>query len=236
MPAYYVTVPLPGETDARFTLVRPFVPGGNSVRKNMTAWMAGRSGPDGSLTLSVYRFPRQTNVFGPAQVEARIDQDPAISQQISLWNQSGSQVLQGALLIIPVKQTVLYIQPLYLRSTSGSSIPELRRVIVATEQNVFMAPTLGEALAGALTGEATTVVPGTESGGAQTGAPADMQSLVQQANDAYQRSQDALARGDWAAYGQAQSDLKAILEQMEQVTGGVATPTPSGTPVAAPSP
>jgi uncharacterized membrane protein (UPF0182 family) len=236
MPAYYVTVPLPGETDARFTLVRPFVPGGNSVRKNMTAWMAGRSGPDGSLTLSVYRFPRQTNVFGPAQVEARIDQDPAISQQISLWNQSGSQVLQGAMLIIPVKQTVLYIQPLYLRSTSGSSIPELRRVIVATEQNVFMAPTLGEALAGALTGEATTVVPGTESGGAQTGAPTDMQSLVQQANEAYQRSQDALARGDWAAYGQAQSDLKAILEQMEQVTGGAATPTPSGTPVAAPSP
>jgi uncharacterized membrane protein (UPF0182 family) len=236
MPAYYVTVSLPGETDARFTLVRPFVPGGNSVRKNMTAWMAGRSGPDGSLTLSVYRFPRQTNVFGPAQVEARIDQDPAISQQISLWNQSGSQVLQGTMLIIPVKQTVLYIQPLYLRSTSGSSIPELRRVIVATEQNVYMAPTLGEALAGALTGEATTIVPGAESGGAQTGAPADMQSLVQQANDAYQRSQVALARGDWAAYGQAQADLKAILEQMEQVTGGVATPTPGGTPVAAPSP
>ena len=148
MPAYYVTVPLPGETSAKFTLVRPFVPGGNSVRKNMTAWMAGRSGPDGRLTLSVYRFPRQTNVFGPAQVEARIDQDPAISQQISLWNQSGSQVLQGALLIIPVKQTVLYVQPLYLRSTSGSSIPELRRVIVATEQNVFMADTLDKALGG----------------------------------------------------------------------------------------
>ena len=235
MPAYYVTVPLPGETSAKFTLVRPFVPGGNSVRKNMTAWMAGRSGPDGRLTLSVYRFPRQTNVFGPAQVEARIDQDPAISQQISLWNQSGSQVLQGALLIIPVKQTVLYVQPLYLRSTSGSSIPELRRVIVATEQNVFMADTLDKALAGALGGQETAVVPGTEGGGGEQAASGDMQSLVQQANDAYRRSQDALARGDWAAYGQAQADLESILTQMETLTGQ-ATPAANQPTVATPVP
>jgi uncharacterized protein len=236
MPAYYITVPLPGETSAKFTLVRPFVPGGNSVRKNMTAWMAGRSGPDGSLTLSVYRFPRQTNVFGPAQVEARIDQDPAISQQISLWNQSGSQVLQGALLIIPVKQTVLYVQPLYLRSTSGSSIPELRRVIVATEQNVFMADTLDKALAGALTGQESSITPGTDSGGGEQAPASDMQALVQQANDAYQRSQDALARGDWAAYGQAQSELESILRQMETLTGGQATPTATQPTVATPVP
>jgi uncharacterized membrane protein (UPF0182 family) len=236
MPAYYITVPLPGETSAKFTLVRPFVPGGNSVRKNMTAWMAGRSGPDGSLTLSVYRFPRQTNVFGPAQVEARIDQDPAISQQISLWNQSGSQVLQGALLIIPVKQTVLYVQPLYLRSTSGSSIPELRRVIVATEQNVFMADTLDKALAGALTGQESSVTPGTEGGGGEPVASGDMQVLVQQANDAYQRSQDALARGDWAAYGQAQAELASILHQMQTLTGGQATPTANQPIVATPAP
>ena len=236
MPAYYINVPLPGETNAVFTLVRPFIPGGESVRKNMTAWMAGRSGPDGRLTLSVYRFPRQTNVFGPAQVEARIDQDPAISQQISLWNQSGSQVLQGALIILPVDETVLYVQPLYLRSTSGSSIPELRRVIVATDTSVFMAETLEQAVAGALTGETTSIDPDTDAGETVGEIPAgDLQSLVQQANEAYRRGQDALARGDWTAYGEAQADLEEILRQMEELSGA-ATPIANDTPVATPQP
>ena len=236
MPAYYINVPLPGETNAVFTLVRPFIPGGESVRKNMTAWMAGRSGPDGRLTLSVYRFPRQTNVFGPAQVEARIDQDPAISQQISLWNQSGSQVLQGALIILPVDETVLYVQPLYLRSTSGSSIPELRRVIVATDTSVFMAETLEQAVAGALTGETTSIDPDTDAGETVGEIPAgDLQSLVQQANEAYRRGQDALARGDWTAYGEAQADLEEILRQMEELSGA-ATAIANDTPVATPQP
>jgi uncharacterized membrane protein (UPF0182 family) len=231
MPGYYLSLPLPGETEASFTLVRPFVPGGNSVRRNMTAWMAGRAGPDGSLSLNVYSFPRQTSVFGPAQIEARIDQDPAISQQISLWNQSGSQVLQGSLSIIPVDQTVIYVQPLYLRSTSASSIPELRRVIVATEQTVYMAPTLEEALRGALAGEESPVDPGddTDPGTTDPGQTSDMDTLVAQANDAYERGQAALAAGDWTAYGQAQADLAAILAQMESVTGAAqpeASPVP----------
>jgi uncharacterized membrane protein (UPF0182 family) len=235
MPGYYINVPLPGETRATFTLVRPFVPGGASTRKNMTAWMAGRSGPDGSLTLSVYRFPRQTNVFGPAQVEARIDQDPAISQQISLWNQSGSQVLQGNLVIIPVNETILYVQPLYLRSTSGSSIPELRRVIVATEQSVFMAETLEQAIAGALAGRDTAVTPdaGPTDGSSGGNVAGDIPTLVAQANDAYARGQEALARGDWVAYGQAQADLAAILAQLEALAGPPA-PLPAGTPAATP--
>jgi uncharacterized membrane protein (UPF0182 family) len=234
MPGYYINVPLPGERTASFTLVRPFVPGGNSVRKNMTAWMAGRSTPDGRLMLSVYRFPRQTNVFGPAQVEARIDQDPAISQQVSLWNRSGSQVLQGNLVIMPVEQTVLYVQPLYLRSTSGSSIPELRRVIVATEQTVFMAETLEQAVAGALAGSASTVEPGPDAGdGGNAGVATDLPTLVAQANEAYSRGQDALARGDWAAYGDAQADLAAILAQMESIAG---TAPAEATPVASPAP
>lgn len=225
MPAYHVTVPLPGETTADFTLVRPFVPGGNSQRKNMTAWMAGRANPDGSLRLYVYRFPRQTTVFGPQQVEARIDQDPAIAAQMTLWNQSGSEVLQGNLMIIPVNETVIYIQPLYLRSTGGSSIPELQRVIVATQTEVYMGETLEEALAGALgTGGET---PPIDDGDTEVPAT-DVASLVQQANEAYERGQQALANGDWAAYGQAQDDLAAILSQLEQLTGDPsATPTPA---------
>jgi uncharacterized protein len=112
----------------------------------------------------------------------------------------------------------------------------LRRVIVATEQNVFMADTLDKALAGALTGQESSVTPGTEGGGGEPVASGDMQALVQQANDAYQRSQDALARGDWAAYGQAQAELASILHQMETLTGGQATPTANQRIVATPAP
>jgi uncharacterized membrane protein (UPF0182 family) len=200
----------------------------------MTAWMAGRSGPDGSLQLSVYRFPRQTSVFGPQQIEARVDQDPTISQQISLWNQSGSEVLQGSLSIIPVNETVLYIQPLYLRSTNGSSIPELRRVIVATEQSVYMAATLREALLGAVGGEEIAIEPDPNTGTTDPGAETDVAVLVGQANDAYVRGEEALASGDWVAYGNAQQDLKAILEQLDNLTnGGVSAPdgTADATPV-----
>src|SRR5690606_16266330 len=126
-------------------------------------------------------------------------------------NQSGSEVLQGSLSIIPVGQTVIYVQPLYLRSTSGSSIPELRRVIVATEQSVYMAPTLDEALRGALEGSTSPVEPETDGGGA---GETDIAVLVAQANEAYGRGQAALAVGDWVAYGQAQSDLETILRQL----------------------
>jgi uncharacterized membrane protein (UPF0182 family) len=233
MPGYYLNLPLPGEAGADFTLVRPFVPGGNSQRKNMTAWMAGRSDPQGNLSLAVYRFPRQTNVFGPAQVEARIDQEPAIVQQLALWNQSGSEVLQGNLMIIPVNQTVIYIQPIYLRSTGGSSIPELRRVIVATSDTVFMGDDLQTALTGALTGEAIPEPPDT--GGATGNAGTDVATLVQQANDAYNRGQDALAKSDWAAYGQAQADLATALANLQELTRSP-TPVPGGTPQSAPTP
>jgi uncharacterized membrane protein (UPF0182 family) len=232
MPAYFLTLPLPSEVSADFTLVRPFVPGGNSQRKNMTAWMAGRANPDGSLRLYVYRFPRQTTVFGPQQVEARIDQDPTIVQQLALWNQSGSEVLQGNLMIIPVNETVIYIQPLYLRSTGGSSIPELQRVIVATQTEVYMGESLEQALAGALSpGE---VAPPPLEGGPEGEPSTDVAVLVQQANDAYERGQAALAAGNWAEYGKAQDDLAAILAQLETITG---TPTaaPQVTPEATPT-
>jgi len=114
-------------------------------------------------------------------------------------------------------------------------MPALRSVIVATEQNVFMADTLDKALAGALGGQETAVVSGTEGGGGEQASSGDMQSLVQQANDAYRRSQDALARGDWAAYGQAQADLESILTQMETLTGQ-ATPAANQPSVATPVP
>ncbi|MGH2549109.1 MAG: UPF0182 family protein, partial [Thermomicrobiales bacterium] len=111
MEPYYVTMRLPGEDATTYNLIRPFIPGGNTNRQNMTSWMTGRVTADGQLELVMYRFPRQETVFGPRQIEGRINQEPDISSQLSLWNQSGTQVIFGNMLVIPIDQSVLYVQP-----------------------------------------------------------------------------------------------------------------------------
>src|SRR5919112_1935869 len=157
MEAYYMTLPLPGESETGFKLIRPFTP---INRPNMTAWIAGQSDVRGDARLVVYRFPRQVTVFGPQQVEARINQDPEISGQFTLLGQSGSRVLSGNLLVLPVEETVMYVQPIYLQATGMEGAPtELTFVIVATGEQVEMRPTLEEALA-AVAGNAEVDGPG----------------------------------------------------------------------------
>ncbi|MCC6790914.1 MAG: UPF0182 family protein [Thermomicrobiales bacterium] len=239
MEPYYVTMTLPGESSSDFALIRPFIPGGRSQRQNMTAWMAGRIGADGANQLVVYRFPRQETIFGPAQVEARINQEPEISAQIALWNQSGSRVVRGNLLVIPIGESVLYVQPLYLQaSQSTGALPELKRVIVASNDRVVMNETLDGALAELTGREVETPAGGDEPGGAETPGLEDatVQSLVEQAVDAYNRGEQALAAGDWAAYGAAQTELEIILAELARVTNApvevVGAATPAATPVA----
>ncbi len=213
MEAYYMTLPLPGETDTSFKLVRPFTP---INRPNMTAWMAAMTDDGGTPRVVTYRFPRQSNIFGPQQVEARINQDPVISSQISLLDRAGSRVLRGNLMVIPVDESVLYVQPLYLQATGTQGAPtQLQFVIVATQDDVQMRPTLGEALA-AIAGSApadgeTGNVEGTSPGTQTIVVTGD---LAEAALAAYERGQDALTQGDWGAYGQAQDELRAILEQL----------------------
>ena len=241
MVPYYVTMTLPGESATEFALIRPFIPGGRSQRQNMTAWMAGRVGADGSTSLIVYRFPRQETVFGPSQIEARINQEPDISAQITLWSQSGSRVLRGNLLVIPIGESVLYVQPLYLQAAAAEgALPELKRVIVASSERVVMAETLPAALSALVSAEpgsstGTELEPATQGG---TTIPDDLsnprvQDLVAQAVEAYDRGQAALAAGDWAAYGIAQSELAQALDNLELITSQ--SESPSATPVASPA-
>lgn len=236
MEAYYMTLPLPGETTTGFKLVRPFTP---SNRPNMTAWMAGEGDDGGGGRLVVYRFPRQSNIFGPQQVDARINQDPEISAQITLLDQAGSRVLRGNLLVIPIGDTVIYVQPLYLQATAQEGAPtELQFVIVATNDDVEMRPTLAEALA-AVAG--TEGEPGATPGDQPPAAPASASvvDLADRALAAYKRGQDALTRGDWAAYGEAQAELANLLEQLANAGAGEPTrpqaeavvPTVAGTPL-----
>ncbi len=229
-----MTLPLPGESETGFKLIRPFTP---INRPNMTAWMAGQSDVGGAARLVVYRFPRQVTVFGPQQVEARINQDPEISSQFTLLGQSGSRVLSGNLLVLPVEETVMYVQPIYLQATGMEGAPtELTFVIVATGEQLEMRPTLEEALA-AIVGDDEEDSPGAATANVE-GDPAPgaapISGTVADALQAYERGQQALQEGDWAAYGEAQEELGGILDTLARSAGvptepepvAVATPVP----------
>jgi len=249
---YFVTQKLPNEDQNEFALTVPFTPGGGQSRQNMTAWFAGTADETGATRLRQYRYPRQVTVFGPMQIDAQIDQDPEISQQITLWNQSGTEVIRGNMLVIPVNDAMLYIQPLYLQSRdSSAAAPRLVRVIAATNQRVVMRPTLPEAIAALADPNADTVdeiedvpdevteAPPTDQGADQgqepvappsTGDFAGMteSDLATEALASYDRAQAALQSGDWAAYGEEQARLGQILEALTalQAATPVATPNP----------
>ena len=142
MQPYYTIMKLPGEEHEEYILMVPYTPRGKS---NLSAWMVARSDGSSYGKLDVYMFPKQKLVYGPSQIVARINQDAEISRQISLWDQRGSSVIQGTLLVIPIEESLVYVRPLYLKADSGK-IPELKRVIVGYEDNIAMERTLDEAL------------------------------------------------------------------------------------------
>ena len=142
MEPYYVLMQLPNSDSLDYMQILPFTP---ANRENMVAWMAAQSDPEKYGDKLVFNFGKDSLFFGPKQIEARIDQDPVISAQLSLWNQQGSNVIRGNLLVIPIGDSLLYVEPLYLQAQSGR-IPELKRVILATADRVVMAENLGLAL------------------------------------------------------------------------------------------
>jgi len=215
MEPYFTIMRLPGEQKEEFMLLTLFNP---ARRDNMIAWMAGRSDPPNYGRLIVYNFPKQKLVYGPRQIDARIDQDPIISQQLSLWNQRGSSVIRGSLLAIPIDQSLIYVQPLYLAASEQGALPELRRVIVAYGNQIAMEQTLEQSLSRIFGGRPAIAVTATS---APSGAPADSgagtrQQLAQHAWEIWTRAQDALRRGDWTGYGAEQKRLEEALRALTQ--------------------
>ncbi|MGC9397661.1 MAG: UPF0182 family protein [Anaerolineae bacterium] len=204
---YYMILQLPGAEAPEFMLIRPYVP---NEKQNMVAWLYADSDGEDYGTLGIYKMPKDRLVYGPLQIEGRISQDPLIAQQISLWDQRGSQVVRGNLLVLPINETFLYIEPLYLESASGQ-LPELTRVIVAYADHIAMAPTLEEALLQVLSGQVTA-----EPEGSTPGVEANLQDLAQQAWERYQAAQACLQAGDWICYGQEQAALEELLRKMVQ--------------------
>ena len=241
MQAYYVIMRLPGEEKEEFLLMIPFVPNG---RQNMIAWLGARSDVPQYGTALNYLFSKSTTVFGPNQVESAINQDPEISAQRTLWGQQGSQVILGNLLVVPIEDSLLYVQPLYLQSDT-TQLPQLQRVIVfyrapaiataagagAVKQVVAMEPTLEEALVAAF-GES--LDPGTASGGEDTGGvdggggaidgggtggglTTEARALIARANQEFQAAQDALKAGDFAEYGNRIDALEQALSDLQRL-------------------
>jgi uncharacterized membrane protein (UPF0182 family) len=206
MQPYYVVMRLPDTQKEEFILILPFTP---SNKDNMIAWMAARSNGQEYGKLLLYEFPKQSLVYGPRQIEARIDQDPQISQQFTLWSQAGSKVIRGDLLVIPIARSLLYVEPVYLRAEQGE-LPQLKRVIVAYDKAVTMQENLEQSLA-AIFGGGQALAAGTPT--PVTGATA---ALARSALEAYQRAEAALRQGNWADYGRYQSELQRILQQMNQ--------------------
>ncbi|MEE1551098.1 MAG: UPF0182 family protein, partial [Nitrospinaceae bacterium] len=143
MEPYYTIMKLPGNTKEEYILMLPFTPRGKS---NLSAWMVAQSDGENYGQLVAYTFPKQKLIYGPNQIVARINQDAEVSRQISLWDQRGSKVIQGTMLVIPIEESLIYVRPLYLRADAGK-IPELKRVIVGYEDKIAMESTLEKALA-----------------------------------------------------------------------------------------
>ena len=146
---YYMVMKLPGEECEEFVLILPFTP---QDKPNLVAWMPARSDGEHYGDIIVFEFPKDRIFNGPSQIESRIDNDPEISEQFTLWDQSGSRVVRGNLLVIPIGEALLYAEPIYLQADS-LAFPELKRVILATGDNVVMEPTLDEAIRAILGGE-----------------------------------------------------------------------------------
>jgi uncharacterized membrane protein (UPF0182 family) len=210
---YFVIMRLPGEDESEFMLMLPLTPAG---KDNMIAWLYADSDGEDYGQMGVLEFSKQELVYGPRQIEARIDQDPTISQQLSLWNQRGSQVIRGNLMVIPIDGGLIYVEPVFLQAESGR-LPELKRIIVAHSSQIAMRSTLSEALAEVFSGGPPVAAEPAEEP-LEPVSGDNVAALARSAQDHYEAAQICLTDGDWACYGREQAALQADLQALVELT------------------
>jgi uncharacterized membrane protein (UPF0182 family) len=220
----HLVMRLPDEKQAEYIYMAPFTPRG---KNNLAAWIVARNDGANYGKLRVYRFPKQSLVYGPQQIAARINQDTEISRQLTLWDQKGSSVIKGELLVIPIEEALIYMQPIYLQA-QGGQIPELKRVVVAFQDRVVMSETFETGLAQLFRGDvgvqsqvATSALPAAADSGGRaaaatvSGATATPSGqLLAEAQDHYQRAMSAQRQGDWTTYGQEIQRLGDVLRRL----------------------
>lgn len=205
MTPYYMILQLPGSDREEFMLMIPFTP---REKENMIGWMAAKSDPPNYGQLIVYQFSKQELIFGPMQIEARIDQDTEISQRFTLWDQAGSAVIRGNTLVIPIRDSIMYVVPVYLEATEKGTLPQLKRVIVVYENKVSMQPTLEEALSD-IFGQITTKP------GEPAPVPGDTSDeILAQVKELYDKAQSALTSGNLALYAEYIEQIGDLLENV----------------------
>jgi len=208
MEPYYIVTRLPGHEREEFILMTPFTP---STKNNMIAWLAAKNDQPDYGNLIVYKFPKEKLIFGPMQIEARIDQNSEISQQLTLWGQKGSTVIRGNLLVIPVEKSIIYVEPLYLRAETGE-IPELKRVIVSNGSDVVIGNSLEDALEKLFTRtfkEREIVI---------TGEEKTLKDLIKEAAEYYESAQEFAREGNWSKYGEELQKLEQTLRLLQEAS------------------
>ena len=211
----YLMFKLPGEEKAEFLITVPYTP---ANRSNMISLLVGRNDGDNFGQLILYKFPKSETIDGPMLIESRIDQDSEISPQLTLWSQKGSNVLRGNLLIIPIEDSLLYVEPVYLQADNENSLPEMKRVIVAYKNKIVMEETLDLALSkvfGQLTVEEDNKKPGAVVD--IDIEDKDVEELVKRANELFINAKEASQNGDWAKYGEYIKQLEEVLVRLESV-------------------
>jgi len=218
MQSYYLIMKLPGEEEEEFILLVPFVP---TNKDNMISWLAARCDPENYGRLVLFQFPKQRLIYGPSQIEARIDQTPEISEQMTLWSQAGSRVIRGNLLVIPVEDALMYVEAVYLQAES-SQLPELKRVIVSYENAIAMEPTLDLALrkvfaAKSIARANKAAAEGVGIDGTEQPVVRGWKSLATDAQLLLEGAIEAQRAGDWTQYGSQLSALESALQRLSEV-------------------
>ena len=209
MEPYYTIMKLPGEKGEEYILLLPFTP---SKRDNLAAWLTARCDEPNYGKIRAYTFPRDRLIYGPKQIDARINQDSFISQQLTLWNQRGSEVIRGSMLVIPIEKSLLYVQPLFL-AADKDGLPELKRVIVAFGDEVVMEENLELALQRLFGGKKAVAAPARAITADSKASPA---ALAKEAMGIYEKAINLQRQGNWAGYGEELRKLEQLLKRMAQ--------------------
>ena len=233
---YYVLFRLPGEKNPEFLLIMPFTP---HLKPNMVAWLAARSDGANYGQYVAYLLPKDKVIFGPQQVANRINEDPAVSRDFTLFHQAGSTVLQGNLLVVPIGDSFLYFEPIYLRAAQSQSLPELKKVILADQDNVVYTDTLPQAIAALVGGQPPPPV--TTPPVITPAILAQITGLVAEANVHYKAAYAALKVDDLVTFANEMAQVGKLLDQLQALTGGTgpgakASPSPGARASPSPSP
>ena len=206
---YYINMALPGSDEVEFVLVQPYTA---YQKNNMVSWFAARNDGENYGKLVVYTFPKQRLIYGPMQIESRIDQDAVISSQLTLWGRQGSSVVRGNLMVIPIKDSILYVEPLYLQSDNANALPEVKQIILAYGDDIVMEATL-EAGLKRLFNYDSEEIKDIEDGDKVYSE--GIFELIEQANSLFNRSQENLRQGNWSEYGKDLEELENVLNKLE---------------------